>query len=960
MSLGVRKLLVVVTVFGLLSGCGGNDVPADAGVDPGGGGGGGGADSGTQNGNDAGGPFDGGVTDAGPPADAGVVDAGGSDSGVVDGGPTDAGGLDGSVPVATDAGPFRLEAYTFFGNFNDVTTGPGGSFLAVGDDGVTARSADGREWQFSFAQTRQNLTGVTYFQGGGGRYLATGNDGGLFNSVDGVDWTVTEKGLPALYDVTASQTIAVAVGRSRSFYSTDGVTWDAGVGIPLNQDFVSIAHGNGKFYALNRAWRVMRSSDGINFGSDNSVCIGGGEADEMVFNRHFYAAGVDRLCDLGDGGANTSGNDIFAGTGGLAGVASDGTRVVAMGNIGDFAVGNTASIAPVRRFNDTTVRAMAYELGNWVAVGEAGLLMHSTDGLNWTEAQRSANARAVGSVVHGNGVFVGSGNGFGAGTNPLAKVLVSSNGRDWVFSRPFRRVDFAGGLFFGHQTDGIFETSTDGLNWSAEQSFGRVANFLGVQHGNGRYVAVGNDVLNGFRPVFGYSEDGGSWTFVDAGVTTGTYTSLRFGGGKFVAGGIVGAANNTILSSSDGVVWEKSFLDGGGSATTVPQIAYGNGVFVIPHPVDGRSRVSPDGINWIAYPQPLWSGGNTGAVHFGDGQFVAATNNKVDVSADGITWVRLDGGMTSAFTIGEGVFGNGLHVFPNRLAGASVQTSADLRDAGVFTYNPNAEVTAVLVYDGGIFGSTEGGTLLFRDGTRPMEIEALGKANGLTQILRKDATLVALTRTNVMKVSQNGGDTFTDVVLPIAGMGATEVPVPLAGTVFNGSFFVTGENMYVFSSPDGSNWTPGGFANGPVLFSGGGKIVGARGFGTIRYSTDGTTFTAATPLSRDESPNSGAFGNGAYVIVGDDGEISRSPDAITWTIVKASTGNGTPDLEDVTWTGNQFVAVGGQGLLFTSPDGTTWTQRLMPLINFETVEPTAVPNEVLLGGSKGFIGKLRL
>jgi hypothetical protein len=73
-----------------------------------------------------------------------------------------------------------------------------------------------------------------------------------------------------------------------------------------------------------------------------------------------------------------------------------------------------------------------------------------------------------------------------------------------------------------------------------------------------------------------------------------------------------------------------------------------------------------------------------------------------------------------------------------------------------------------------------------------------------------------------------------------------------------------------------------------------------------------------------------AFGNGLYVAVGGDATIATSPDGITWTIRRMSTGQAV--LNGVEFGNGLFVAVGmgtptsiGAALILTSPDGINWT-----------------------------------
>jgi hypothetical protein len=76
----------------------------------------------------------------------------------------------------------------------------------------------------------------------------------------------------------------------------------------------------------------------------------------------------------------------------------------------------------------------------------------------------------------------------------------------------------------------------------------------------------------------------------------------------------------------------------------------------------------------------------------------------------------------------------------------------------------------------------------------------------------------------------------------------------------------------------------------------------------------------------DENYEGVAFGNGRWVIVGDDGSILSSPDGVEWSqeINPAAPGR----LDDVAYGGGVFVAVGRSfNMLLTSVDGHEWTKQ---------------------------------
>lgn len=65
------------------------------------------------------------------------------------------------------------------------------------------------------------------------------------------------------------------------------------------------------------------------------------------------------------------------------------------------------------------------------------------------------------------------------------------------------------------------------------------------------------------------------------------------------------------------------------------------------------------------------------------------------------------------------------------------------------------------------------------------------------------------------------------------------------------------------------------------------------------------------------------WGNGQYVVVGENGKIATSPDGVTWT----NRFSGTSDhLLGVAWNGSLYVAAGGNSII-SSSDGVTWTLR---------------------------------
>jgi hypothetical protein len=92
------------------------------------------------------------------------------------------------------------------------------------------------------------------------------------------------------------------------------------------------------------------------------------------------------------------------------------------------------------------------------------------------------------------------------------------------------------------------------------------------------------------------------------------------------------------------------------------------------------------------------------------------------------------------------------------------------------------------------------------------------------------------------------------------------------------------------------------------------------------------------------------------VVVGANGTILTSADAVTWSLQPSLVNN---DLNDITWDGNRFVVVGSNDTVLTSPDGLTWTTHIPGTsdINFVAVTQwdSGLPDTPVLGvvGSAG-------
>ena len=227
----------------------------------------------------------------------------------------------------------------------------------------------------------------------------------------------------------------------------------------------------------------------------------------------------------------------------------------------------------------------------YVAVGAAGLMFSSIDGITWN-----------------------------ALTSP-----VSSNLNAAAYA----------GIYTAVGDGGVILYSIDVANWTAAASSGKVTTnkLLGLGTGAGRVVAVGAG------GTIIYSTDGTNWT---AAANSGTVTTndlyavKAYGNNLWIAVG----AKGTILTSPDANTWtavtSNTLLDLKGVAVGTSVTA--NAIIFVAVGASGALVTSTDSINWTAQPA-IAAGANTlNAVDYGT-QFVAVgSGGVIYTSTDGTTW----------------------------------------------------------------------------------------------------------------------------------------------------------------------------------------------------------------------------------------------------------------------------------------------------------------------------------
>jgi hypothetical protein len=179
--------------------------------------------------------------------------------------------------------------------------------------------------------------------------------------------------------------------------------------------------------------------------------------------------------------------------------------------------------------------------------------------------------------------------------------------------------------------------------------------------------------------------------------------------------------------------------------------------------------------------------------------------------------------------------------------------------------------------------------------------------------------------------AENGGDDSNNLMGAAYGLGRFVV-------VGGGGFSKDKQGGHILVSVDGRDWKEvhsDSFRINPVIF-GAGRFVAGGPERTLLWSDDGETWQKGAQIAADGFPGyamwfrQGAYGNGAFVMMGEGGPKKEfywciaSPDGTT-----ASFRRDLPHLRALAFGGGTFVAVGA-GVIATSADGREWLRQERP------------------------------
>ena len=267
--------------------------------------------------------------------------------------------------------------------------------------------------------------------------------------------------------------------------------------------------------------------------------------------------------------------------------------------------------------------------GLFVAVGEDGTILTSSDGSQWARASSPTDAD-LWSVAFGRSMVVAVG---ARGT-----ILSSGNGADWTVRSAGGDTDMADVIFTGEKfvavggswnTGSAVQVSADGVSWQSVDTTDSYM-FHAVAHTGSSLVAAAylrSDLQLPALFVAGASSTG-AWS---EGMGPDFYDSVNVDGTALTVGG------TQLNRSTDGVTWTTTNLP---VHALVSGIAFGGSQYVVVGELGVLYTSGDDGATWTRRVSPLGDEGWFGGVAYGGGVFVAVGSEGIARSADGASWLR--------------------------------------------------------------------------------------------------------------------------------------------------------------------------------------------------------------------------------------------------------------------------------------------------------------------------------
>jgi hypothetical protein len=542
---------------------------------------------------------------------------------------------------------------------------------------------------------------------------------------------------------------------------------------------------------------------------------------------------------------------------------------------------------PAPHGNNIVDLALSANAGLAVEVAELGQIYSSTDLKLWTvrPSGTSLDLRAV--------AFLGA--------NPARIIITGENGT--VLYGDSVETFLPGALLDGPTSDwleavavsptlavavgdnGAIYTSGNGQTWKRQTAAPPATTWLrGVAYGNNAFIAVGES---------GYiarSLNGTNWVKAASGTAT-HLNRVAFGFNRFT---IAGESGLSLLSTNAGLSWSP---DNSGAAQDLFHAAHNGGARLLVGDEEVRLEENGAWSDALTAPNgpPVWT-------YYAD---LARPNYFLIAGRTGL--------------MAEGFKTNSSPYFW-RSADDSIRHWLFDMVYATNLYVAVGDRATVLTSGNGLDWNLE---LIPDTLTNSIFLGVGGTTNVLVAAGDQGSLMISpnlSTNLSVLVTNESGGivlSNYTESSLGLLWFPVSPRPTTndLQGVCFgHGLYLVTGDNGFIMTSPDGTNWT-------------------------------------AQPTRSPKLLSGAASWPGGFVATGDDGALLTSPDGAAWNILDVGTTNW---IYKVRYLGGLLIGVGQNGTILTSADGALWQKQPSGSSAWLT-DVTRIEDTYFVVGTKGAV-----